>query len=618
MVKANEEQELILNSLADRKSQITSILALAGTGKSTTLKMAASGPLEDYRIRYFVFNSRNAREADGEFPSNTTTSTAHSFAFKSKHPDTNQSMANVYAKRLKESVYRYLTEAAQFDHQFGLHLRAIRVNLGLSPSKAIIAILSVINRFNIGPSLIISREEISKDLVRLTKIDPQDSAYESLINAASYTYAKMRDPRSNCPVDHGTYLKLLSIEPPRIYSDYVFFDESQDANAPMARIIDHQLQFGTGLVAVGDSNQQIYGFAGGINALDMLTKRHADRNITYALRSSYRFGPEIAEAANIFLRYLKSEHLLIGLGKPGSVGDSSNEADCYLYRSNVGLINSVVEMVDKHAIHVVGGVDDAVKLLKGAQRLYAGQESLVEELSPFETWQDLIDFTEENATDSNAVSLKPIIKLMEQNEGNPDKIIRALERTVTAKSASRSLSTIHQSKGGQWKRVNFGDDVATAWQGKINGDQGRIFYLEPSADEVKLDFVAMTRATDQLTTNTLMTSFSENCRFRKNKILSDAAKAFTKPLKVGPLIVAPQGQSVDTMTIQDATKPSNDIPSFNGRGYKIPSQNADHLNRKASVLDPKSKGITASRSKKIAEKSRIDMLDDLDFQLPSF
>jgi len=75
----NDEQTAILDHLHYRDSQILAVNALAGTGKTTTLKGAAQYPLKSERLRYFVFNKRNADEAAAEFPNNTTTSSAHSF-----------------------------------------------------------------------------------------------------------------------------------------------------------------------------------------------------------------------------------------------------------------------------------------------------------------------------------------------------------------------------------------------------------------------------------------------------------------------------------------------------------------------------------------------------------
>ena len=57
------------------------VSALAGTGKTTTLKMLAKDAPQT-RMTYVAFNRAIADEARRTFPSNVVCSTMHSFAFR--------------------------------------------------------------------------------------------------------------------------------------------------------------------------------------------------------------------------------------------------------------------------------------------------------------------------------------------------------------------------------------------------------------------------------------------------------------------------------------------------------------------------------------------------------
>jgi cyanophycinase-like exopeptidase len=87
----------------------------------------------------------------------------------------------------------------------------------------------------------------------------------------------MIDPRGTCPITHDVYLKLWSLERPKISSDFLLFDEAQDANPVMLDLVMGQ---DAQKILVGDRYQQIYSWRGAVNAMqsvDMPYRRDADR-----------------------------------------------------------------------------------------------------------------------------------------------------------------------------------------------------------------------------------------------------------------------------------------------------------------------------------------------------
>src|SRR4051812_24485957 len=78
--KPTAEQEAIIEASLSGDSIVTQ--AGAGCGKTTNLKQIAKAKPKYERIGLAAFNRSIAAEAKATFPSNTTCSTTHSFAFR--------------------------------------------------------------------------------------------------------------------------------------------------------------------------------------------------------------------------------------------------------------------------------------------------------------------------------------------------------------------------------------------------------------------------------------------------------------------------------------------------------------------------------------------------------
>lgn len=501
----NDEQTAILDHLHYKDSQILAVNALAGTGKTTTLKGVAEYPLKNERLRYFVFNKRNADEAATEFPNNTTVSTAHSFAFRSPHPDGGGTMGEVYggsqARLSGGSLYGPLRDQLRQSVDFADRIRQVRQELRCSEGRALMAVQSVLRQFCQSADPQIGSEHIAPDLLDYIHRSGTNGIPKALLGAASWSWDRMRDPFSQFPIDHGAYLKLCSLSPPRIPADTILFDEAQDASPPMLEILKAQLQYGTKLVLVGDTYQHVYSFTGAVDAMRVMQQDHADLTKTLPLATSYRFGQEIADAGNHFLRLMGSPYLLTGKGPNGQVNDDSvNEVHAVLFRGNSGLLQAAVQAVmSGQKIHVVGGTGEIVNLVEAMGRLYKGEFAKHPELSFFDDWRQLSDYSQNPLGQGFA----PLVKIVEQKQGRVETIAKALRATETdPKKAQYVLSTGHKSKGGQWDNVLLMDDFQRSWM--ANDPEGERAYQVPGEDALCLEYVACTRAQKVLYTNGLL------------------------------------------------------------------------------------------------------------------
>ncbi|MGK9450326.1 AAA family ATPase [Acidithiobacillus caldus] len=501
----NDEQTAILDHLHYRDSQILVVNALAGTGKTTTLKGAARYPLQGERVRYFVFNKRNADEAAAEFPRNTTTSTAHSFAFRAPHPDGGGTMAEVYGgsqpRLFQGSLYGPLRDQMRQSTDFADRIRHIRQELRCSEGRAIMAVQSILRQYCQSADADIGPRHIAPDLDDYIHRQGLNGTPKATLGTAAWVWDRMRDPFSNFPIDHGVYLKLCSLAPPRIPADTILFDEAQDASPPMLAILKAQLQYGTRLVLVGDTYQHIYDFTGAVDAMRVMQKDHPDLTKTLPLTVSYRFGQDVADAGNHFLRLMGSPYLLTGKGPDSQViDDRVGNVHAVLFRGNSGLLQAAVQaVVAGQRIHVVGGTGEIVKLVEAMGRMYKGEFAKHPELSFFDDWFQLSEY----AQTPLGSGFSPLVKIVEQKQGHIEDISKALRSTETDPSrAQYVLSTGHKSKGGQWNNVLLMDDFQRSWLN--TNDEEERQYQVPGEDALCLQYVACTRAQTTLYTNGLL------------------------------------------------------------------------------------------------------------------
>lgn len=564
----NDEQCSILDHLHYQDSQILAVNALAGTGKTTTLKGAAQYPLKDERLAYFVFNRRNADEASDEFPRNTRVSTAHGFAFHAPHPDGGGSMMEVYGRSSKRlvngSLYGPLRSQLQQSTEFQSRIRQVRQELRCSEGRALMAVQSMIRSFCQSDSREIGPEHIVPDLAEYLHRQGLAGTPKALLGASAWTWDRMRDPFGTFPVDHGVYLKLCSLEPPRISADTILFDEAQDASPPMLAILKHQLQFGTRLVLVGDTYQHIYDFTGAVDAMKVMQQDHPDETKTLPLTTSYRFGQEVADMGNHFLQLMGSPYLLTGKGPESQVLDENPGAvNAVLFRGNAELLQAAVSAVRANQrIHVVGGTGEIVNLLEAMGRLYKNEFARHPELSFFDDWFQLHDYVKTTLGQGMA----PLVKIVEEKNGNIEGVAMALRNTeASAHSAQYVLSTGHKAKGGQWDHVLLMPGFQKCWEN--HDEESERSFQVPDENTLALQYVACTRAQQTLYTygllDTMERALKEEARYTqekewKQKILATLAGIEGSPAPYG--VQAPDAaQSPGGVQVPDAAQSPDEM-----------------------------------------------------------
>lgn len=284
------------------------------------------------------------------------------------------------------------------------------------------------------------------------------------------------------PFRHAHYLKLFQMSDPRLPYDRLMVDEAQDLNPCMAAIVGGQTHLSR--TFVGDSNQQIYGWNGAVDAMDSVP---ADR--TVYLTRSFRFGPAIAEAANAVLGRLDTPMRIEGWSEIDSrvapIADGE-PIDAVLCRSNAEMVEQVIEQLEAgRRVGVQGGVSEIVRFAQAAQSLQDEGWTSYPDLACFRSWGEVGTYVEEEPAGSELSTLYRLV-----NENGAAEIAEIMKRADKATRPDVVISTAHKAKGCEWGSVRLAADFPPRVKAGIE---------QPVADEeLRLLYVAITRAKQRL------------------------------------------------------------------------------------------------------------------------
>ena len=326
-------------------------------------------------------------------------------------------------------------------------------------------------------------EPMTKHFTRFGKLKgASDSELATLADTylpkVTTIWRSMQDHNSAFPLGHDGYLKLWALARPRLAKDYILLDEAQDTSDVVLNVLaDQDCQ----VVYVGDEHQQIYEWRGAVNAMK---KAQSERKATLTL--SFRFGQNIADAANMVLKRLGCKECIRGnTSIVSAVGPHLTQT--VLCRGNVDVIETVVRHLDQsRRCFVVGGIKDIVALLQEVSTLKSGIPSKHQEFFGFEDWHDVLAYCEEDPTTHLRVLVRLVQRFGEQN------LIEILKRTATDDfDAQIVVSTAHKAKGREWSRVEIHSGFDTLYTQKNPNDS-------VETPEMRLFYVAMTRAKHNL------------------------------------------------------------------------------------------------------------------------
>ncbi|MBV5329003.1 MAG: ankyrin repeat domain-containing protein [Chlorobium sp.] len=507
------EQKDILKSVCGNHT--VKILALAGTGKTTTLQYITNN-IEN-KFLYLAFNRSIVDESRGKFRNNVTCRTIHSLAYQ--------------GMKLKSYPSAKLTGALTGPYLVDkLKIQDRKLNNN-----------TVLKRFRIGSILckIIENYCHSSDTSVTAKHFPESELQELpslgkhieyFIDVSNALWSAMLSLTNDLTLGHSGYLKAWQLSTPQISGyHYILLDEAQDSNECTLDIV---LRQNCKKVIVGDPFQAIYEWRGAIGDIEAI---HS--NETKYLTKSFRFNSTIANFVNIILDRLNTKQRLIGLGI-GLVEEksivTSEEAhldiDAVMCSSNLSVVTILSDFIlAGHRATVMGGaseiidyVQDAKNIIennrKGESRFFIGINNK----------RELSEFLETAGHNKGEVtrflqiiSMPEIIEILNKsNEYREDYTI--------------VVSTIWKAKGREWDVVLLDELISSSIISIIQDNTAKV-----NSEKMRLLYVAATRAKRQLvfsSTNPIQLGNSqevtEKC-LRKNEgcLPTPGSKSTSQPFK---------------------------------------------------------------------------------------
>ena len=484
-IKPTEEQQLALDAFETGDNVV--IKAGAGTGKTSTLRLLADSTRD--RGIYVAYNRAIADEAAGKFPDNVQCRTAHSLAMRA--------VGHEYRDRLGGG-FKPLWQTAKH-----LGIRDGFEGNGRTLPYTTLARLAqeMVDNFCNSADAEIGKQHvpfveglIEYDEAGNVKHNHHRELAVVLLPHAQRAWTDLLDPKAvDSPVrfKHDHYLKIWQLGNPTIRTDYILFDEAQDANPVIASIIQNQ---DCQIVPVGDDAQSIYAWRGAINALDTFD---ADR--TVFLTQSFRFGPAVAEFANAWLEQLDTPLRLRGTESIESVvGPLTEQPRALLARSNAGSLAALLnyQQADVKA-HLVGGASDIGRFCTAVIELQTTGKTSHRDLMAFTSWEEVVQYVKDDK--KGAGDLATWVSILDRY--GVDTVRNALaNQHADEDTADVTISTAHKAKGREWSSVRIADDFAA----KVDKESGEVLPL--SDGEIMLRYVAVTRAMNHLDPGVLVDS----------------------------------------------------------------------------------------------------------------
>lgn len=488
---------------AYRSGQDLKVVAVAGSGKTTTLRLMAEAD-PGKRGLYLAFNRSVREEAARKFPRHVRPYTLHGLAYRmavSRHEG-----------------YRAKFEAAQG------HLPAPVVAEALEVRHPLLlhAVLGTLEGFlrseaeTPEPGMIPRAYRLAR---AGTSAWPEEEAF--ILRGTETLWRRMTDPQDPFPLPHGAYVKLWALsEPDLSFAGALLVDEAQDLDPTFLRVLEaHRGRVQR--VYVGDPRQQIYGWRGAVNAMERLEAPEA------RLTWSFRFAESLARFVRNLTALRDRPVEVRGKAPWATRVDAALPRPPFtvLCRTNAGVVGAVVATHELHRgrAHVVGGVEELAHLLRDAALLRQGERRTHPhpDLAMAETWEELAILAE--------AGYAPAYGVLRLAEAYPEleALAAYLERVWAPAEAVAGVvvSTAHKAKGREWDRVVIWDDFFPWWEEDLvrSLDWG----TDPAhLEEENLLYVAATRARKHLSLEKVAGLWEAAERMGVHRVAEEATRTY--------------------------------------------------------------------------------------------
>ncbi len=507
-VKLTEEQESVVDAVFSGNDKVILVNALAGTGKTTTcFAVMKEAVKRNLNVLYLVFNKTMANEA----------------IEKAKKLGLNQK--NVDIKTVHGFAYQQLAKRGYFKNKKIGSLKAKDISeiFQISISQAF-CVLEFFNHFLFSNY---NFDEIEKFVFQKIETSSYfkkkyEKVGEKLIDLLKKLIELLKS--NKLVITHDFYLKEYVFSNHINHNfDIVILDESQDANPLFIELLK-RLNYKK-LLIIGDKHQRIYNFRNTVDAFKFF-----ENNKTLYLTQTFRFGYNVAELANIVIKF-KGEKKEI---KAAQIPRKTNKPYAIISYTNSALLEHYINSKDKKTMTFEKDIKEIIKPVMSVLFLKYQIKNIDMQLidqsiiSSFKSYYDLEDYVEEikNALyereeeeEENVITDIELLKAYQLAQHfTLDDIYEVIDEYNKNKNETKLyyLTTAHSAKGLEYNMTFLLSDLAIEKKALQN-------YIEKKKNKQKINpeiltsintlYVALTRATLQANINI---TICDTLEFMKN------------------------------------------------------------------------------------------------------
>ncbi len=455
-MKWSSKQERIFNFVENERGSAV-VIAVAGSGKTTTIVEAANRIDPSKYCSFVAFNKSIAEELKTRLPKHVKSMTLNAMGFSAwmRHLGNNKRV-ELDANKSRNIVRALLSEEEQKLYGNALpKLVALAKSVGLVPA----------GRKNEVP-LTYDTMDAWIELVEKYDVDFEEGgSLEEMVELARKVLARSIDTAKET-IDFDDQLYMPVISRARFFqNDYLFVDEAQDVNMVQRAMLKSALKPGGRLIAVGDPCQAIYGFRGADTSSIANIKREFNA-IELPLTVSYRCPQAVVAKAQEFVSHIEA-HSDAPQGKVETLEQFgpamfNGATDAILCR-NTGPVVELAYKLMRHNVPVrVLGREIGQGLVALIKKMKAKTiDGLQERLSSYQERETSKYMAKGQEDKAEAVAdrcdtIRVFIDALEESRRTIPALITNIEQLFTDNGQGKGLLTLctcHKSKGLEFPRV---------------------------------------------------------------------------------------------------------------------------------------------------------------------